>query len=109
MLDVTEKFKTNEYVLTIDNRKTFDSLGHRFLLTTLEKLGFVTNFIDWIKIFLNAQESCVINGGVIIQYFKLQKGAQQCDLVPAYLFVLCLKIFFKIVKNNKDLDKDLTV
>ena len=73
---MTENFKTKDYELTIDNRKTFDSLGHRFLLTRLEKLGFVTNFIDGIKIFLNTQESCVINGSVIIKYFKLQKGAQ---------------------------------
>ena len=103
MLDVTEKFKTKDYLVTIDIEKAFDSLDHSFLITTLEKFGFGTNFIDWIKIFLNEQESCVINGGVTTQYFKLEKGARQGDPVSAYLFILCLEILFTIVKNNKDI------
>ena len=52
LLEVTKKFKTKGYLVTIHIEKTFDSLDHSFLLTTLEKFGFGTNFIDWIKIFL---------------------------------------------------------
>ena len=101
MFDVTEKFKTKGYLVTVDVGKAFDFLGHSFLLTTLEKFGFGTNFIDWIKIFLNDQESCVINGGVTTQYFKLEKSAPLGDPVSAYLFILFLEILFTIVKNNK--------
>ena len=103
LLDVTEKFKTKGYLVTTDIEKAFDSIDHSFLLITFEKFGFGTNFIDWIKIFLNEQESCVINGGVTTQYFKLEKGARQGDPVSAYLFILCLEIRFTIVKNNKDI------
>ena len=67
LLDVTEKFKTNGYLVKIDIEKAFDSLDHSFFITALEKFGFGTNFIDWIKNFLNEQESCVINGGVTTQ------------------------------------------
>ena len=76
LLDVTEKFKTKDYLVTIDIEKAFDSLNHSFLLTILEKFGLGTNFIDWIKIFLNDQESCIINGGVTTQYFELEKSAR---------------------------------
>ena len=75
MNPVTEKFKTKGYLGTIDIEKAFDLLDHSFLLTTLEKFGFGTSFIDWIKIFLNDQESCV-NEGAITQYFKLEKCAR---------------------------------
>ena len=51
---------------------------------------------------LNDQESCVINGGITTQSFKLEKGGRQSDPVSAYLFILCLEILFTIVKNNKD-------
>ena len=77
LLDVSEKFKTKGYLVINDSKKSFDSLNHIFLLTTLEKFGFGTNFIDWMKVFLNDQESCVTNGGVTIQHFKLEKGARQ--------------------------------
>ena len=52
---------------------------------------------------MNDQESCVINGGVTAQYFKLEKEAWQDDSITAYLFVLCLEIHFTIVKKNKDI------
>ena len=65
LLDVTEKFKTKDYLVTIYIKKAFGSLEHSFLITMSEKFGFRTNFIDWIEIFLNEQELCVINGDVI--------------------------------------------
>ena len=84
-------------------KKTFNSLDHSLLLATLENFDFGTNFIDWIKIFLNDQGRCVITGGVTTQYFKLEKGGPQGDPVSAYLFKLCLEILFTIAKNNKDI------
>ena len=51
LLDVTKVFNTKSYSVTIDIDKVFDSLNHSLLLTTLEKFGFGTNFIDWIKYF----------------------------------------------------------
>ena len=62
--------------MTIDIEKYFDSLDHTFLISALEKFGFGKTFIDWIKIFLNEQESYVINGGTTAKYFKLEKGAR---------------------------------
>ena len=44
LLDVTEKFKTNGYLVTIDIKKVFESLDHSFLITALEEFGFGTNF-----------------------------------------------------------------
>ena len=74
--------------MTNDIEKAFDSLDHTFLISALEKFGFGETFIDWKKIFLNKQESCVINRGITTKYFKLEKGEWQGNLVSAYLFIL---------------------
>ena len=50
---------------TTDIEKAFDSVNHHFLIAILEKIDFGTEFIEWIKVLLNNQESCVINGGKI--------------------------------------------
>ena len=71
LLSVTKKMKVKGYLVTIDIEKAFDSLNHTFLISVLEKFGFGKTFKDCIKIFLNEQESCVINGGITTKYFKL--------------------------------------
>ena len=91
------------YLVTMDIEKAFDSLDHDFLLSALKKFGFGENFIHWIKVLLNKQQSCVINGGFTTQYFNLEKGARQGDPISAYLFILALEVLFELIKNNDDI------
>ena len=67
------------------------------------KFGFGNSFIDWIKILLTNQESCVINDGSATSYFKLEKGARQVDLISAYLFIMALEIIFAMIKSNPNI------
>ena len=80
--------KVSGYLLSVDFEKAFDLLNHRSLIAVLKKYGFGEDFIDWIKILLRDQESCVINGGHTTTYFRLERGARQGDPISAYL--LCL-------------------
>ena len=78
-IEVCDTEKLSGYLMIIDFEKAFDSMNHAFLIAALKKYGFGDNFIDWIKILLNNQESCVINGGHTTKYFKLERGARQGD------------------------------
>ena len=73
------------------------------LLFALQKFGSGENFIHWIKVLLNKQQSCVINEGFTTQYFNLEKGARQGDPISAYLFILALWVLFELIKNNNDI------
>ena len=73
ILDVSNIEKLGGYLLTIDIEKAFDSLDHTFLFNVLKKFGFGDDFVDWVKILYNNQESCVANGGHTTKYFKLGK------------------------------------
>ena len=93
--------KLSGYLLTVDCEKTFHSLNHNFLFAVLKKYSFGDDFIDWILILFNSQESCVINGGHSTKYFPLERGARQGDPISAYLFFLALEMFILIkTKNN---------
>ena len=87
----------------MDIEKALDSLNHDFLLSVLKKIGFGENFIHWIKVLLNKQQSCVINGGFTTPYFNFEKGARQGDSISAYLFILALEVLFELIKNNADI------
>ena len=83
----------------MDIGKAFDSLDHDFLLNVLNKFGFGSNVISWIKLLLNSQQSFDINGGNTT-YFNSGKGARQGDPVSAYLFILTLEVVFVFIKSN---------
>ena len=95
--------KVSGYLLSVDFEKAFDLLNHRSLIAVLKKYGFGEDFIDWIKILLRDQESCVINGGHTTTYFRLERGARQGDPISAYLFILALELFFISIKSNKNI------
>ena len=104
ILDCSEKYNIPGYILTVDLQKAFDSIDHTFLIAVLKKFGFGDNFIAWISILLNKNESCVSNGGHTTQYFQLNRGARQGDPIAAYLFILVLEVFFIMIRSNKSIN-----
>ena len=102
VIEIT-KIRKIGFLVTMDIEKAFDSLDHNFLISTLEKYGFGQNFILWIKILLNDQESCVINGGKTTKYFMLGRGARQGDPISAFLFILALEILFLLIKTKPEI------
>ena len=101
IIEITKIRKIGGFLVTMDIEKAFDSLDHNFLISTLEKYGFGQNFILWIKILLNDQESCVINGGKTTKYFILGRGARQGDTISAFLFILALEVLFLLMKEYR--------
>ena len=95
-------------MLTIDIEKGFDSVDHTFLCSTLKKFGFGNNFICWIKIILNKQESCIMNNGHSAGCFPILSGTRQGHPVSVYLFMLVMEILFIQVRNNKNI-KGITI
>ena len=74
------------------------------LVAIFEKIGFGTEFIEWIKVLLNNQESCVINGGKTSKYFKLERGTRQGDPISACLFIILLEVVFQIIKETSNIE-----
>ena len=87
--------------MKVDIEKAFDSINHCFLIKVLEKYGFEKDFIKWIKMLLQNQESCIVNGGTTTNYFKFGKGTRQGDPISAYLFILVLEIYSYLLKGVK--------
>ena len=103
VLTVADMEKLSGYFLSVYFEKGFDSLNHNFLIAVLRKYSFGDDFIDWILILFNSQESCVINRGYSTKYFPLERGARQGDPISAYLFALALEIFFILIKGNNNI------
>ena len=105
ILEVSDIEKLDGYILTADLEKAFDSIDHTFLISCLKKYGFGPNFLSWVKILLNQNESCVMNCGTTTKYFNLDRGARQGDPIAAYFFILVLEIFFIMIRSNNSIHK----
>ena len=100
-IEICDKLQIKDFLMTVDIGKAFDSINHCFLIKVLEKYGFEKDFIKWIKILLQNQESYIVNGGTTTNYFKLEKDARQGDPISAYLFIIVLEIVFLFTKESK--------
>ena len=105
ILETTKKLNIEGYMLTIDIEKAFDSVNHNFLVATLDKFGFGTEFLSWIKVLQNKQESCVMNGGSTTGYFPLHRGSRQGDPISAYLFIIVMEVLFTMIKINPNINQ----
>ena len=96
ILEISNALALEDFLVTIDIGKAFDSVNHCFLLQILRKIGFGIDFVSWIKTILKNQESCIIYNGKTTKYFKLERGARQGDPISAYLFILVYLFIFHI-------------
>ena len=57
VIELSDWFNTEGFLVTMDIEKAFDSLDHDFLSSVLTKFGFGTNFITWIEYLMKNQLS----------------------------------------------------
>ena len=96
----TEQENIDWVLFAADIEKAFDSVEHSFIFAVLKKFGFVDDFIQWIITFLFDASSCVMNNNFSTGYFKTYRGTRQDDPLSAYIFILCLEIFFIQVRSD---------
>ena len=104
LLEMSQVLIKEDFLVTVDIEKAFESVDHLFLVAILEKLSFGIEFIEWIKILLNNQESCVSNGGKTSKYFKLERQTRQGDPISVDLLIIVLGAVFQIIKETSNIE-----
>ena len=95
-------------MLFLDFEKAFDTVEWSFIQKTFRQFNFGPTIINWIKIFYNSTESCILNNAWSSDFFKLERGVRQgCPLSP-YLFILCVEVLAEAVRKNNEI-KGITV
>ena len=93
----------NNYIVSIDFRKAFDSIDHEFICKALESVGFGPMFIKWVKTLYCNIEGCVLNNGTSTGYFPISRGVRQGDPLSPYLFLIAIEMLATRLRNTKEI------
>ncbi|CAI5464499.1 unnamed protein product [Closterium sp. Yama58-4] len=92
--DVIEAAKSKDhdwYLLLVDFRKAFDSVSRTFQFTVLDRMGFPSRLVDWVRgLHKDTRTSLLINGWMGEAVDVVSGVRQGCPLAP-YLFLCAVE------------------
>ncbi len=89
-------------LLLLDVEKAFDRIEWGFLFQALERLGFGSTWIRWIKALYKGATSAVRMNGESGPDFRLARSVRQgCPLAP-YLFILATDVLGHMLADPKN-------
>ena len=88
--------------------KAFDTVSWNFIQDALHLFNFGDSIKSWMYNFYNDRKSCVIQNGVVSNYFLQERVCRQSDPIFPYLFPWCAEILGILIRNNKDI-KGITI
>ena len=90
-------------MLSIDFQQAFDTVSWKFKDKTLDYFNFGPSIKKWIKLFQTGAQSCILQNGYLSESFTLQRGCRQGDPISPYIYILCVEILGKMIRNDSNL------
>ena len=87
-------------LISLDAKKAFDSVDHRFIKKTLEAFGFA-NFIPVFEVLYKDLKSDIIINGNAVDGYKILKGVKQGDALSCILFIMCVEPLLRNINENR--------
>jgi hypothetical protein len=87
-------------LVSLDAKKAFDSVSHKYIRKALEKYGFGANFIKVFTTLYTDLKARVLVNGWQSEMFEILKGVKQGDALSCILFIICIDPLIRnIIKN----------
>jgi len=98
--DVCVNKNIDAYLVSLDAKKAFDSVDHKFIFKVLEKYGVNQSFINVVKLLYKDLSSRVQINGYLSKSFPILRGVKQGDALSCVIFILCMDVLIKLVNKN---------
>ena len=99
VIDTMLKRKEKGVLCKLDIEKAFNQINWNCILKVMQKMGFGTKWIRWIKRCITTSFSILINGSPE-GFFNNTRGLRQGDPLSPYLFVIGMEVFSNLLDKT---------
>jgi len=90
-------------LISLDAKKAFDSVSHKYLHKVLSSYGFSDNFIDTIKVLYRDIKANILVNGYKSTMINILRSVKQGDALSCALFILCIDPLIRKIQNNPEI------
>jgi exonuclease III len=93
--------KIDACLTSLDAKKAFDSVNHKYIDKVLTKYGFGEGFRRYFKVLYTDLKSKVMVNGYLTEEFNIKRGVKQGDALSCAIFILCIDPLLRNINQNK--------
>jgi len=90
-------------LISLDAKKAFDSVSHKYLHKVLAAYGFSEDFIETVKLLYRDIKANILVNGYKSVLIDILRSVKQGDALSCALFILCIDPLIRKIQNNPDI------
>jgi hypothetical protein len=98
--DHARRTKSNLAVVSFDVSKAYDTLQRDYVFDVLEKMGFLPQFVDDLRLLHTDITAQLVINGRLCESFPIQTGVRQGDALSCALYVLAMSPIFELARRQ---------
>ena len=95
-----KKNNVDAVLISLDAKKAFDSVSHKYLAKTLRSYGFSENFIETVQLLYRDIKASILVNGYKSTLIKILRSVKQGDALSCALFILCIDPLIRKIESN---------
>jgi hypothetical protein len=95
--------KQNAVLISLDARKAFDSVDHKYIEETLLAYGFGPNLVNTFRMLYNNITARILVNGFQSESIKIERGVKQGDALSCAIFIICIDPLIRNINKNKSI------